>query len=43
MTDYTNAAAAAGFSIDLIDKWFDNDDRATVPGLLSFLFSREAK
>jgi len=42
VTDYTDAAAANGFSIKRIDEWFDNDDRENIPRLISFLFTRGA-
>jgi ubiquinone/menaquinone biosynthesis C-methylase UbiE len=42
ITDYTDAAAAAGFTLERIDEWFDGDDRGSIPRLISFLFKREA-
>lgn len=39
VTDYTNAAYAAGFKLVKMDEWFDNDDRTQVPRLISFLFT----
>ena len=38
VSDYTNAALAAGFSIERIDEWFD--DRDGMPRLMSFVFKR---
>jgi ubiquinone/menaquinone biosynthesis C-methylase UbiE len=38
LTDYTDAAAANGFSIARMDEWFDDDDRTQIPRLISFLF-----
>lgn len=40
LSDYTNAAASAGFAVERIDEWFDEDDRSGMPRLLSFDFSR---
>jgi cyclopropane fatty-acyl-phospholipid synthase-like methyltransferase len=39
ITDYTDAAFAAGFSLSRLDEWFDSDDRSQVPRLISFLFT----
>jgi len=39
VTDYTHAAIENGFAVDLIDEWFDDDDRTVVPRLISFVFS----
>ncbi len=41
VTDYTDAAVAVGFSIERVDEWFDEDDRAQTPRLISFLFRRK--
>lgn len=38
VSDYTQAAAAAGFTIAKLDEWFDDDDREQIPRLISFLF-----
>ena len=38
VTDYTDAAAANGFSLKRIDEWFDDQDRTQIPRLISFLF-----
>ena len=38
VTDYTNAAIRNGFAVEQIEEWFDNDDRTTIPRLISFLF-----
>jgi malonyl-CoA O-methyltransferase len=38
ITDYSNAAALAGFAAVKIDEWFDDDDRKQIPRLVSFLF-----
>jgi ubiquinone/menaquinone biosynthesis C-methylase UbiE len=40
VTDYTNAAVANGFAIVRMDEWFDEDDRSTIPRLISFLFRK---
>lgn len=40
LSDYTNAAASAGFAVERIDEWFDGDDRSRMPRLLSFDLSR---
>ena len=40
VTDYTSTALANGFMIDRIDEWFDDDDRARTPRLISFVFGR---
>ena len=37
VSDYTNAALIAGFSIERIDEWFDGYDRSSTPRLISFL------
>ena len=42
VTDYTHAAIENGFAVDLIDEWFDDDDRTVVPRLISFVFSKIA-
>lgn len=38
ITDYTNAATANGFEIERMDEWFDDNDRAATPRLISFVF-----
>ena len=38
VSDYTSAALANGLSIERIDEWFDGNDRATTPRLISFVF-----
>lgn len=40
LTDYTDAAIENDFSIDQIHEWFDDNDRAQIPRLVSFLFRR---
>jgi ubiquinone/menaquinone biosynthesis C-methylase UbiE len=40
ISDYTNAALIAGFTIERIDEWFDGYDRGSMPRLISFVFSR---
>lgn len=40
LTDYLDAANAAGLQLVVIKEWFDADDRS-VPRLLSILFKRE--
>lgn len=39
-SDYVDAATSTGFSIERMDEWFDDDDRAGMPRLLSFFFKR---
>lgn len=41
VSDYTNAAVKNGFSIEVVEEWFDSDDRSNPPRLLSFLFRRQ--
>ena len=41
VTDYTNAALGNGFSIQRIDEWFDENDRANIPRLISFVFVKQ--
>jgi ubiquinone/menaquinone biosynthesis C-methylase UbiE len=38
ISDYTDGAACAGFTISKIVEWFDDDDREQIPRLISFLF-----
>jgi malonyl-CoA O-methyltransferase len=40
VTDFTSAATANGFSIQRVDEWFDDHDRARTPRLISFLFAK---
>lgn len=42
VTDYTNAAASNNFIVTRIDEWFDDNDRATIPRLISFLFQKQS-
>ncbi|HEV7332670.1 MAG TPA: class I SAM-dependent methyltransferase [Flavisolibacter sp.] len=41
VSDYTNAALENGFAIDVVEEWFDEDDRSNPPRLLSFLFRKK--
>jgi len=43
VTDYTEAAANAGFILEQMTEWFDKQDRSDIPRLISFLFKRERK
>ena len=38
LSDFTNAAAKHGFTIETIKEYFDDDDRTTIPRILSILF-----
>lgn len=38
ISDYTDAAASAGFTISKLDEWFDDDMPEQIPRLISFLF-----
>ena len=40
VSDYTTAAIGNGFSVERIDEWFDDDDRASTPRLISFVFKK---
>ena len=40
VSDFSTAAKAAGFSIESLLEWFDDDDRRNVPRLLSILFKK---
>lgn len=40
VTDFTNAALKNGFAIERVDEWFDENDRATMPRLISFVFRK---
>lgn len=40
LSDYTGAALANGFAIESVQEWFDNDDRAGTPRLVSLLFRK---
>jgi ubiquinone/menaquinone biosynthesis C-methylase UbiE len=42
ITEYTDSAAKAGFTIERMNEWFDGNDRSNIPRLISFLFKREA-
>jgi ubiquinone/menaquinone biosynthesis C-methylase UbiE len=39
LSDYFNAAEKAELSLVHLDEWFDDNDRTTIPRLVSFLFS----
>lgn len=41
VSDYLQAAAANRFSLERLDEWFDNDDNALPPRLISFLFRKK--
>jgi len=41
VSDYYKAAALNGFSCLKIDEWFDDNERAGIPRLLSFLFQKK--
>jgi ubiquinone/menaquinone biosynthesis C-methylase UbiE len=38
ISDYTDAAADAGFTVVRLDEWFDDNGREQIPRLISFLF-----
>jgi len=40
ISDFTRAALTSGFSLIKLEEWFDLDDPATVPRLVSFLFRK---
>lgn len=40
ITDFTNAAKASGFKLTSITEYFDEDDRAAIPRLLTLLFQK---
>ena len=40
VSDYFSAAITSGFTCVDLKEWFDNNDRALVPRLISFLFKR---
>ena len=40
VSDYTNAALQNGFAITALQEWFDEEDRAGTPRLISFLFQK---
>jgi ubiquinone/menaquinone biosynthesis C-methylase UbiE len=41
ISDYMSAASNAGFSLAGFEEWFDDNDRAGVPRLASFLFGTD--
>jgi predicted TPR repeat methyltransferase len=41
VSDFTEAARSNGFTCVRLDEWFDDNDRTTVPRIVSFLFRRE--
>ncbi len=41
ITDFTDAAKANGFELISIREYFDEDDRNTIPRLLTFLFKKK--
>ena len=40
ISDYTQSAQKNNFSLIQLDEWFDDNDRTTIPRLISFLFKR---
>jgi ubiquinone/menaquinone biosynthesis C-methylase UbiE len=40
-SDFTNAAKANGFHLLEVNEFFDNDDRSSIPRILSLLFKKE--
>lgn len=42
ISDYVQAAQKNDFSVVHLAEWFDNNDRTTVPRLISFLFNRKS-
>ena len=40
ISDFTNAGAKYGFTTINIQEWFDNDDKATIPRILTLLLQR---
>jgi ubiquinone/menaquinone biosynthesis C-methylase UbiE len=42
LSDYIQAAQKNDFSVIHLAEWFDNNDRTTVPRLISFLFNRKS-
>ena len=41
ITDFTNAAKANGFNLVSMNEYFDEDDRGTIPRLLTLLFRKK--
>jgi len=39
-SEFTGAAAEAGFGIEAVNEFFDDDDRSKVPRILTFLFRK---
>ncbi len=39
-SDFTSAAAKAGFRIETADEFFDDNDRSKIPRILSFIFRK---
>ena len=42
VSDYTTAALVTGFAIERMDEWFDDDERANTPRLISFVFAKQS-
>lgn len=40
ISDFTNAAIKYGFEIQLLDEFFDNDDKTNLPRILTLLFKK---
>lgn len=40
ISDFTNAATLAGFNIELINEYFDDDDRQAIPRILTMVFRK---
>jgi ubiquinone/menaquinone biosynthesis C-methylase UbiE len=40
LSEYTLSAKKAGFELNMIDEWFDTEDRTDIPRLISFLFKK---
>ncbi|HJV19723.1 MAG TPA: class I SAM-dependent methyltransferase [Sediminibacterium sp.] len=40
ISDFTGGAQAAGFEIELINEYFDNDDRQGIPRILTMIFRK---
>jgi ubiquinone/menaquinone biosynthesis C-methylase UbiE len=40
ISEYCNEAKAAGFALDTLNEWFDNDNDNPLPRLVSFLFTK---
>lgn len=41
VSDFTKAAKNHGFVVDALEEYFDNDDRQSIPRILSILFRRQ--